>query len=129
MSISKGKQTLLCDRESLQEGKVTMKTSNKGVRKFPLTICKIMMALVFIALIGVTIIEPAFARDYRGRGYYDHGRRGYYDHGRRGYYDHGRRGYYHPGYRAPFYPPPPVVYEPYPYQSPGISLIFPIRIR
>lgn len=110
-------QTLLCDRESLQEGKVTMKTSNKGARKFPLMISKIMMALVFIALIGGAVIEPAFARDYR-RGYNERYR-----------YDHGRRGYYHPGYRAPFYPPPPVVYEPYPYQSPGISLIFPIRIR
>jgi hypothetical protein len=25
--------------------------------------------------------------------------------------------------------PPPVVYDPYAYQSPGISLVFPIRIR
>jgi hypothetical protein len=71
-----------------------------------------LMALVFIALIGAAVIEPAFGKNYKNRGY-----------------DHGRRGYYHPGYRAPFYPPPPVVYEPYPYQSPGISLIFPIRIR
>jgi hypothetical protein len=113
MSITTEQQTLLCDRESLQEGKVTMKISNKEARKFPLMISKILMALVFISLIGVTVIEPAFGKNYKNRGYYDHG----------------RRGYYHPGYRAPFYPPPPVYYEPYPYQSPGISLIFPIRIR
>ena len=121
MSIIKtGQQTLLCDRESLKEGKVTMRTSNKGARKFPLTISKIMMALVFISLIGGTFITPAFGKNYKNRGQNE-----------RYGYDHGRRVYYHPtrAYPVPFYPPPPVVYDPYPYQSPGISLIFPIHIR
>ena len=32
-------------------------------------------------------------------------------------------------YSEPVYAPPPVVYYPEPYQSPGISIVFPIRIR
>ena len=58
-----------------------------------------------------------YARDYR-EGYY-HGRR----HHHRGYYDN--RGYYS-GY--PIYAPRPVVYAPPP-PPPGITLVFPIRIR
>jgi hypothetical protein len=96
-----------------------MKTSNTKVRKFSLTIGKIMMALVFLSVIGSTFITPAFGRDNRRQEYNDRYR-----------YEHGRRVYYGPRYYPrPVYVPPPVMYDPYPYQSPGISIIFPIRIR
>ena len=114
-------QTLFCDRESLQGWEVTMRTSNTRVRKFSSTVGKIMMALVFISMIGGTFITPAFGRDYRRQ------RQGYNDHYR---YEHGRRVYYQSGYYPqPVYGPPPFFYAPDPYQSPGISIIFPIRIR
>jgi hypothetical protein len=112
-------QTLFSDRASLQEWEVTMSTSNTRVRKLSLTVGKIMMALVFVSMIGGTFITPAFGRDNRRQGYNDHYR---YDRGRRVYYQHR----YYP---EPVYAPPPVYYAPDPYQSPGISLIFPIRIR
>ena len=96
-----------------------MKTSNTRARKFSLTIGKIMMALVFVSMIGGTFMTPAFGKDNKRQGYNDRYR-----------HDNGRRGYNQPRYYPrPFYPPPPVVYAPAPYQSPGISLIFPIRIR
>ncbi len=88
-----------------------MRTSNTQARKFRSTVGKVVMALVFALMIGSIAIAPAFARD--------NGRR---EHGR---YEHGRRGYY----PQPVYAPPPVVYAPAPYQSPGISLVFPIHIR
>ena len=94
-----------------------MKASNTRARKLSLTVGKIMMALVFISMIGGTLITPAFAKDNRRQGY------NRYENGRRVYYNQPR---YYP---RPFYPPPPVIYAPAPYQSPGISLIFPIRIR
>jgi hypothetical protein len=112
-------QTLLSDRELLQKWEVTMKTSNTKVRKCRLTVGKIMMALVFISMIGGTFITPSFGRDNRRYGYNDRYR-----------YEHGRRVYYQPRYYPrPVYVPPPVIYDPYPYQSPGISIIFPIHIR
>ena len=88
---------------------------------------KIVMAIVFVSMIGGIYIAPAFGkggddrRGYNQRGRYEQGR---YEHG---YYARGRyvpRTYYHP---QPVYAPPPVVYVPAP--SPGISLVFPIRIR
>ena len=106
---------LFCDRESLRQWKVTMKTSNTQVRKFTATAGKIVMALVFVSMIGVISIAPAFGRDHDQR---DRGR-----HEARGHYRGDR--YYPP----PVYAPPPVVYAPDPYQSPGISLVFPIHIR
>ena len=42
-----------------------MKASNTRARKFSLTVGKIMMALVFISMIGGTFITPAFGRDNR----------------------------------------------------------------
>ena len=97
------------------------------IKSFSSMVGKIVMAIVFASLIGGTYIAPAFGkngddrREYNAHGRYDHGR---YEHGR---YEHGRyvpRTYYHP---QPVYAPPPVVYVPAP--SPGISLVFPIRIR
>lgn len=121
-STTSEQQTLSRDRESLQEWKVTMRTSNVRARKFSWTIGKILMALVFASMIGGISIAPAFGKDHdKGQGYYKHGR---YGHGGRVYRSSPR--YYYP---APVYAPPPVVYEPYPYQSPGISLFFPIHIR
>jgi hypothetical protein len=95
-----------------------MRTSNMRARKFGSTVGKILIALVLASMIGGISIEPAFGKD-NGR------RKGNYGHA----YGHGRRGYYPYYYAQPVYAPPPVVYEPYPYQSPGISLVFPIRIR
>jgi hypothetical protein len=77
------------------------------------------MALVVASMIGSISITPAFARD-NGRGHAQHER------GRRSH-DRGHQSYGY--YPAPVYAPPPVVYAPAPYQSPGISLVFPIHIR
>ncbi len=88
-------------------------------RKLKSTVGKIVMALVFVSILGS--IVPAFGRDYNGR-------QGNYDRG----HDRGRRGWHQPPrhyYPAPVYAPPPVFYAPAPYQSPGISLVFPIHIR
>jgi len=87
---------------------------------------KIMMALIFVSLIGGISAGSALGQDYRRqapqqRGYYDN--RGWQgDHGRRVYRP---RGYYHPG---PRYGPP--IYT-VPAPSPGISLFlpFPFDIR
>jgi hypothetical protein len=95
-----------------------MRTSNTQASKFRSIVGKIVMALVFASMIGGISIAPAFARDNgRGHGQEERGR-----HEARGHY----RGGYYP---APVYAPPPVVYDPYAYQSPGISLVFPIHIR
>ena len=79
------------------------------------------MALVVASMIGGISVAPAFAKD-NDRGHQERGR-----HEARGH-DRGRgpRGGY---YEQPVYAPPPVVYAPAPYQSPGISLVFPINIR
>jgi hypothetical protein len=98
-----------------------MRTSNTRAGKFISTVGKIVMALVFISMIGGTFITPAFGKDNRRQGHQDRYR-----------YEHGRRVYYYPSrayYPVPIYVPPPVIYDPYPYQSPGISIIVPIRIR
>jgi len=97
-----------------------MKTSNIRVRKFSLIAGKIMMVLVFVSMIGGICIAPAFGKNNNRRG-------GYYytGHGQRVYRQPPRH-YYHP---VPVYAPPPVVYYPDPYQSPGISLVFPVNIR
>jgi hypothetical protein len=86
-----------------------------------MTVIKILTAFVFVSMIGGISIAPAFARD-------DNGHDGYHRHGK---YEHNRRVYQHRGgyYAEPVYAPPSVVYVPDPYQSPGISLVFPIQIR
>jgi hypothetical protein len=119
IAIASRQQTLFSDRELFQKWEVTMKTSNTKVRKFSLKIGKIMMALVFVSMIGGTFITPALARDNRRQGYNDRYR-----------YEYNRRMRNQPRYYPrPVYMPPPVIYDPYPYQSPGISIIFPIHIR
>ncbi|MBI5591322.1 MAG: hypothetical protein HY881_12650 [Deltaproteobacteria bacterium] len=88
---------------------------------------KMMMGLVFAAMIGNMDVVPAFGRDDHERmQYYDNdryehrGRR--YDHGRY-VYVHGRRVYQPYGYRERVYVPPPVIYAPPP--PPGITIFFP----
>jgi hypothetical protein len=98
-----------------------MSYSNMRAGKFSSTVGRIVMALVFTLIVGGMSIAPAFG-DNHGRGGKGHRGHGY---GGRGYYQPGP-GYYYP---APVYAPPPVVYVPSPYQSPGISLVFPIVIR
>jgi hypothetical protein len=109
-----------------------MRTSNTRVRKFSATIGKVVMALVFVSMIGGVSIAPAFGRD-SGRGGHSQQGRGGHGGARGGYYRGGHYypyGYYYDGYYPPpVYAPPPVVYAPAPYQSPGITLAFPIRIR
>ncbi|MGA2227987.1 MAG: hypothetical protein ABSH41_26435 [Syntrophobacteraceae bacterium] len=90
-----------------------MRTSITRARKFSSTVVKILIALVFASTIGGTSIEPAFGGDH-GR----HG--GHHQHDR---YEHGRY------YSEPVYVPPPVVYTPDQYQSPGIGLVFGIHPR
>ena len=95
------------------------------IKSFSSMVGKIVMAIVFAAMIGGIYVAPAFAKDGNDRrGYntqrYEHGQY-VYEHGRRVYRP---RPYYHP---QPVYAPPPVVYVPAP--SPGISLVFPIVIR
>jgi len=92
---------------------------NTRARKFTGTVGKIVMALVFVFMIGGISMAPAFGRDTDRR---EEHQRGRVEHVRR---VHHPRGYY----PAPVYAPPPVVYAPTPYQSPGISLVFPIHIR
>ena len=60
-------QTLLCDRESLREWKVTMRTSNTRTRKFSSTVGTIVMALVVASMIGGISIAPAFGKDHDKR--------------------------------------------------------------
>jgi len=110
------------DRGSLRKWKVTMRTSSTRSGKFRSTVGKIMMALACASMIGGIFIAPAFGADHDRREGYHKQRR--YKHSRRVYQP--PRPYYYP---APVYAPPPVVYAPDLYQSPGISIVFPIRIR
>jgi hypothetical protein len=86
---------------------------------------KILLGLVFAAMIGSMNAGPSFAEDNHGReGKHDNGR---YENRGRGY-DRDRRGYdrrvYRPyGYRERVYVAPPVVFVPPP--LPGISILFP----
>jgi len=123
-----------------------MSTLNTWTKYFRSTAGKIVMALAFILVIGEIFLGPAFGQDYerrqgqqnRGgyaRGRHDEGRwrgRERYDERRwraRAWHNERRWRAYRPyGYAAPYYyEPPPVVYPPY--QSPGISLFFPLHIR
>jgi hypothetical protein len=99
-----------------------MRTSNTRARNFSSTVGKIVMAVVCATMIGGIFIEPAFADDRAGSKGYQHGK----DKKSRRVYHQPPRHYY---YSEPVYAPPPVVYYPAPYQSPGISIVFPIHIE
>jgi hypothetical protein len=129
-------QALFCDRESLLEWKVIMKTSNTRARKFGSTVGKIVMALIFTSMIGGTSIAPAFGKDIdRREGYYERDRynRDRYDRDRynRYRYERGRRVYksYPRYYRDRVEAPLPYIYTPDQYRSPGINLFVPFYIR
>jgi hypothetical protein len=88
---------------------------------------KIMMGLVFVAMIGSMDVAPALGKDDQRRmGKHDNGR---YEHRGRGndrghyVYERGRRVYRPYGYGERVYVPPPVIYAPPP--PPGISIFFP----
>jgi hypothetical protein len=102
-----------------------MRNSNKWVKNLSSTMGRILMAFVLVLAIGaISMTPPAFGRDHRG--HHEHWRHhGYRPHGYYHGYPYRPYGYYY--YPAPVYAPPPVVYAPYP--PPGISLVFPIRIR
>ena len=93
-----------------------MGTFSTQAGKFSSSVGKIVMAVVCALMIGGTFIAPAFADD--------HGKREGYQHGK---YKKNKRVYHQPPPRRYYYsPPPPVVYAPAPYQSPGISIVFPL---
>jgi hypothetical protein len=97
------------------------------IKSFSSMVSKVVMATVFVSMIGGVYIAPAFGKDGDDRRGYNH--QGRYQQGRyeHGHYEHGRyvpHTYYYP---QPVYAPPPVVYVPAP--SPGISLVFPVHIR
>ena len=92
-----------------------MRTVNAQAGNFRSTVGKIVMAVVCASMIGGIFTASAFADD-RGRREYNRGR-----------YKQSRRVYHPPPPRRYYYnPPPPVVYAPAPYQSPGISIVFPL---
>jgi len=96
-----------------------MRTLNTQARSIGPAVGRIVMALVCALMIGGTFIAPAYADD--------HGRSEGYQHRKykksRQVYHPPRRHYY---YSEPVYAPPPVVYVPAPYMSPGISIVFPL---
>lgn len=103
--------------------KVSIKKAGNSGAKF----YRLVIALALASVIGGTAFTPAFA-DNDG----DHGDRGnrhrHRHHVVRSYYpEYGRSYGYYYGYSQPVYVPPPVYYPPE--QSPGINLIFPVRIH
>jgi hypothetical protein len=122
-------------RESIQEWRSFMKPSHTwNLRSI---VGKIMMGLVFAAMIGSMGVAPALGKNDHGRKgkhdngrYTDEGRRGsdrdHYDRDRGRWYYHDLRGrrvdrYYH--HRDRFYAPPRGFYAPP--REPGIEIFFP----
>ena len=92
-----------------------------SICKFRSVAGKIIMGLIFAALVGSINVVPALGDDHGRNGRYDNRR---YEHRGRGHdrdrYEHSRR-YYGPyGYRERFYAPPPFIYAPPP--PPGIGI-------
>ena len=82
---------------------------------------KIAMAMAFV-ICGLAV-SPALA----DHGHHNRGRRGWgYERHDRGWY--GPRRFFYSSEPNVYYAPPPVVYTPV-YPSPGVSFIFPLRIR
>jgi hypothetical protein len=114
------RQTRFFDRGSLRKWKVIMGTLNTRAGNTGSTIGKIVMALVCATMIGGVFVAPAFSDDHgRREGDQKHRR---YRQSRRAYQPPPRHYYY----SEPVYVPPPVVYAPAPYRSPGISIVFPL---
>ncbi len=86
-------------------------------------VSKTMIGVVLTAMVGGTIIVPAFGDD-------DHDRRERREKGRYEHREHGHDRYRHAHRRAYIerervYVPPPVIYAPQP--QPGINIFIPIR--
>jgi hypothetical protein len=89
-----------------------MRALSTQVRNVRSIVGKIVMALVCASMVGGIFIAPAFADD-NGK--------------HKGQYKQQSRHYHPPPPRRYYYnPPPPVYYHPAPYQSPGISIVFPL---
>ena len=96
-----------------------------SIWKFRSIAGKIIMGLIFAALVGSINVVPALGDDHGRDGRHDNRR---YEHRGRGHdrdrYEHNRR-YYRPyGYGERVYAPPPVIYAPPP--APGISIFVPL---
>ena len=106
-----------------------MRTSTTQGKYFGSTVGKIVVALAFALVIVGAYTGPALAQERHGpperRG--DRGDR-HDERGRRAHRRHRPVRVYQPPPPPVIYAPPPVVYAPPP-PSPGISIIFPIRIR
>ncbi len=98
-----------------------MKNSITRTKKFSSIVGKIVIALIFASMIGGLPVVWASERHADRRERYREHRQ--YEHNRRVY--HRNYGYQ----RRPVFVPPPVVYDPYEYQSPGITLFFPIPFQ
>ena len=94
-----------------------------SIWKFRSVAGKIIMGLIFAALVGSINVVPALGDDHGRNGRYDNRR---YEHRGRGHdrdrYERDRRDYRPYGYGYG-YAPPPVIYAPPP--QPGISIFFP----
>ena len=112
-----------------------MRSSNRSVKNPISAMGRTLMALVLVFAIGaVSMAPPAFGSDHRGHherwrhyGYRPYGYYYGYPYRPYGYYYHypyRPYGYYY--YPSPVYGPP-IAYAPYP--PPGVSFVFPIRIR
>ena len=102
-----------------------MRSSNRGVKNPRSTMGRILMALVLVFAIGaVSMVPPAFGREHRGHHWRHHGYYRSYGY----YYGYPYRPYGYYYYPPPAYAPPPVVYAPPP-PPPGVTFVFPLRIR
>jgi len=101
-----------------------MKTSTTQAGSILPALSKVVAALAVAAMIGGMAMTPAHA-DGKGRGHDKGWHKGHWtnNYDRREYRPVYREHYYSP----PVYVPAPVYY--YPYQSPGISLFFPLDLR
>ena len=118
---NKGKEEVKTDPSGEQED--IMKSPRRWPGNIPAVVRRVVVLAIALIVVGAWL-TPALARDG-----WHHGRGWHHGHGR--YYWHGRYYYYPPpGYSPPpaYYPPPPVAYAPTP-PPPGITFVFPLRIR
>ena len=95
-----------------------------SIWKFRSVVGKLVIGLVFAAIVGGIDALPALGDDHERQGKHDNGR--YEQKGRghdRARFEHGRRDNRSYGYSERVYAPPPVVYAPAP--APGINIFLP----
>lgn len=98
-----------------------MRTSPRATQARP-PVGRFVLALVFVAALGVSATGPAFGQGYERRWSAEHHR-----YWRERHAEHRWRAYPYYGAAPPVYAPPSVVYPPAP--SLGIHLFFPLDIR